>query len=358
MLIYCGEHRYKSCEADAALSLESTTLKHLKHKQHQMNLWMILATFVVWLCVAPFAIYLYDPKRLRRYPNQNFLSGLTSLAYVYERRNAFRTRLLRLQHEKHPILRTGPAALSFRDVAAIKDIYGHGSPCLKDDAYKMITGSHPHVLNVVDREDHARKRRMLSNAFATRNLEQWEFKITDKIEKMVVQFDRLCTGSLSNGSDVDPKDLTVNFRRWSNLFTLDAIADIALSQRLGLLESGTDLIEGKTDKGVQSFNLIESLHCGSRTISHFVNATDWFHFLKALAPLFSPHFRAHGNDMGDIVTMFADKRIERYHNGENLSDFIGCLMEDKAGKPRSLERGEIEAETSVLCKTFALCHKD
>lgn len=98
-----------------------------------MLVWWISAIVLLWICLAPVAIYLYDPKRLRKYPNQNFLSGLTSLAYVYERRNPFHKRVLRVHHEKHPILRTSPTVLSFASVAAIKDIYGHGSLCLKDD---------------------------------------------------------------------------------------------------------------------------------------------------------------------------------------------------------------------------------
>lgn len=304
------------------------------------------------LCVRPFATYLYDSKRLRKYPNQNFLSGLTSLAYVYERRTPFRTRELRHQHQHHPILRTGPNVLSFGNVAAIKDIYGHGSPCLKDDVYQLITGYHPHILNVVDRDDHARKRRMLSNAFATRNLEQWEFKITDKVVKLVTQLDLRCTAPpLDDSVSVD--DLAVNFRWWSNLFTFDAIADLALSERLGLLESGTDRVECSGDNGVQSLSLISSLHYGNRVVSRFIGATDWFHTLKRLSKLLSPNFRVHGDDFGRIASMLTDKRVERHYAGDKLSDFLGCLIEDKGGKQRDLDRGELEAETSILCKGSA-----
>lgn len=315
-----------------------------------MILCFILPAIAIWLCVAPLAIYLYDSKRLRRYPNQNFLSGLTSLAYVYERRHPFRTRELHPQHERHPILRTGPTVLSFRSVEAIKDIYGHGSPCLKDDVYKLITGDHPHILNVVDKDDHARKRRMLSNAFATRNLEQWEFKISDKVRKMVTQFDKRCTDPLSKDDSVDPSDLTVNFRLWSNLFTLDAIADIALSERLGLLESGTDVVEARMGNSVHRFNLIESLHCGGRVVSKFVGATDWFYILKTLSTFVIPEFRAHGNDFANIVSTLTDRRVGKHNRGDKLSDFLGCLLEDKAGRQRGLDRGEIEAETTVLRK--------
>ncbi|KAJ5369769.1 benzoate 4-monooxygenase cytochrome P450 [Penicillium cataractarum] len=313
-----------------------------------MLVWWISAIALLWICLAPVAIYLHDPKRLRKYPNQNFLSGLTSLAYVYERRNHFRTRELHVHHKKHPILRTGPTALSFSSVAAIKDIYGHGSPCLKDDVYKSISGDHPHVLNVVDRDDHARKRRMLSNAFAARNLEQWEFKITDKVEKLVTQFDRHCTSPLPVGASVSSDDLTIDFRWWSNLFTFDAIAAIALSERLGLIETGNDVVNGDMGHGVKSLGLIDSLHSGGRVVSRFVGATDWFHLLKGLYKIFSPHFKAHADDFGKIVRLLTDRRMKIYHDGAKRDDFLSCLIEDKAGKQRGLLRKEIEAETSIL----------
>lgn len=257
--------------------------------------------------------------------------------------------MLRFQHENKPILRTGPNALSFGTVEAIKPIYGHGTPCRKDDVYELITGSHPHIFNVIDKDDHARKRRMLSNAFATRNLEQWEYKIVDKAQKMVAQLDKRCTDPPSTDCEVSSDELTVNFRFWSNLFTLDAIADIALSEQLGLLESGTDLIKGKSGSTEQSFNLIESLHCGGRTVSRFVGATDWFHFIKTLVTLCSPYFRTHAGDFGNIVSILTERRIEK-HQSERMNDFLGCLIEDKAGKNRGLERGEIEAEASILCE--------
>ncbi|KAJ5584429.1 benzoate 4-monooxygenase cytochrome P450 [Penicillium hispanicum] len=305
-----------------------------------MASWLMLAAILAWVCVAPFAIYLYDPKRLRRYPNQNFLSGLTSLAYVYERTNSFRTKELRSQHDKYSILRTGPTGLSFGSVGAIKDI-STGTGRL------LITGSHPHILNVVDKDRHARKQRMLSHAFATRNLEQWEYKIADKVQQMVAQFDKHCTDPPSKDYRISPDDLIVNFRFWSNLFTLDAIADIALSEQLGLLESGTDLIKGQSRNAVQDLHLIDSLHCGGRTVSRFIGATGWFHFLKALTTLFSPHFRAHADDYGNIVSMLTEKRLDK-HKSDNLSDLVGCLVEDKAGKTRGFDRGEIEAEASIL----------
>ncbi|KAJ5913714.1 benzoate 4-monooxygenase cytochrome P450 [Penicillium tannophilum] len=317
-----------------------------------MTILVVVIVLFVFCIVRPLATYLYDAKDFRKYHSLNFLSGLTSLSYVWEHRRSFRTRRLYDLHQKHAIIRLGPNTLSFADVGAIKDIYGHGTPCLKGDLYALTAGNHSHMLNVVDREDHARKRRMLSNAFATRNLEQWEFKITDKVERLLKQFDQRCTSPLSPGMLVNPDDLTVNFRFWSNLFTVDAIADIALSKKLGLLDLGSD------DVAVDGFNgssqpirYLESLHRGNRVSSRIIGATEWFHFLRVLSTTLSPYLRSqweHGQKFGRIVTTLAGQRLQLQEKGNTSTDFLACLIEDKKGNARSLDRGEIDAETSIF----------
>ena len=61
----------------------------------------------------------------------------------------------------------------------------------------------------------------MSSAYALRNLEDWEFKVADKAQRMLEQFDRLCTMPLKDGEPVAGEDLTVDYRMWSNFFTLD-----------------------------------------------------------------------------------------------------------------------------------------
>ncbi|KAF4250829.1 hypothetical protein CNMCM8980_010151 [Aspergillus fumigatiaffinis] len=309
---------------------------------------LILSVVLAYLCARPFIVYFYDAKGLRKYPNLNPLSGITSLAYVWEHSNNFRTRHLYLKHRRHPVIRVGPNVLSFADVRAIKDIYGHGTPCRKDDVYTLTVGSHAHILNTVDREDHNRKRRMLSHAFATRNLERWEFKIADKIGKLIAQLDPRCTAPLSDRYHVNSEDLTLDFTLWSNLFTVDAIADLALSEQLNLLGSGTGVV--KIDN-IPGLKFIDSLHGGNYITSLFVGATEWFAVLKALSRIVSPQFRAqwdHGRNFGRIVSALTSRRLEKHQRGGQLGDLFACLMEDNKGNARGLERGELEAEVNVL----------
>ena len=65
------------------------------------------------------------------------------------------------------------------------DIYGHNTKCLKDTFYTLLSGTHYHLADVVDKPEHARKRKVLSSAYALKNLERWEHKVADKTERLI-----------------------------------------------------------------------------------------------------------------------------------------------------------------------------
>jgi hypothetical protein len=76
----------------------------------------LMSYFVIW----PVVEYFRDPKGLRKYPNLNFLSGITDLAFIYESHKGFRSHALLEAHQKSPVIRIGPNSLSYSDLAAIK----------------------------------------------------------------------------------------------------------------------------------------------------------------------------------------------------------------------------------------------
>ncbi|KAI2946036.1 hypothetical protein CBS147322_7314 [Aspergillus niger] len=281
-----------------------------------MALLLTLTLIILTLLIKPLFSY-FTTKTLTKYPRLNPLSNITTLSYTYEHRHPFRTqRLYNFHHQhNHPIIRLSPTALSIADPKAIPAIYGHGTPCLKDDVYALTKGTHTHsnMLNTISRDDHSRKRRMLANAFSTKNLENWEFKIVDKVERLLRQLDGRCSSSSNGVMDGDEVDL----RFWLNLFTIDAIADIGMSIKLGLLDRGTDEVgvDGEVVRVVSPY-LREQWECGRR--------------------------------FGRVVRSLVGQRVSVQEGGDTLSDFLGCLIEDKRGVGRELERGEIEAEAGLL----------
>ena len=107
---------------------------------------------------------------LRRYPNMHPLSGISSIPFMVLAHGGARSTYLEKLHRKHPVIRVGPNFLSYGDLRAVKDIYGHNTPCTKDGSYVITAGSHYHLADVIDKHDHARKRKLMSSAYAIKNL--------------------------------------------------------------------------------------------------------------------------------------------------------------------------------------------
>ncbi|TVY28266.1 Benzoate 4-monooxygenase [Lachnellula hyalina] len=305
----------------------------------------LFAYFILW----PVVDYFRDPKGLRKYPNLNFLSGVTDLGFLYEAHKGFRSKALLEAHQKSPVVRIGPNSLSYSDLSAIKDIYGHNTKCVKDLFYDTLAGSHHHLADVRDKLDHQRKRRILSSAYALKNLEGWEHKVADKTERFIKAADARCTEPLKKGERPTPESLTFDYRAYSNFFTLDAIADIGLSERLGFLDQGHDLVTAETMDGkLYQVNYRKCLHATARGQAGTVWAYDWYPFFWKVAKFFSKDLGKLNAGWNDIVWHRSTQRLARYRAGEQLDDFFSALMDDKNGNPNGMEWGEIVAEISIM----------
>ncbi|KAI9035235.1 cytochrome P450 [Aspergillus affinis] len=311
----------------------------------------------MYFVVGPFVGYIRDPKGLRRYPNMNFFSGMSAVPFMILASRGFRSKELHEMHRKKPIIRTGPNMLSYGDVRAIKDIYGHNTRCIKDPSYVVTSGTHYNLADVVDRPDHSCKRKVLSSAYALKNLEAWEYKVSDKIDKVVAHFDKVCTAPPTNpavaaGTQApDPSDLTVDFRAWTNFFSLDAIADIGLSEKLGFLDTGSDVcIAERKDGSTYEVNLRQALYPTARKQSLILWNYEWYPTLNKLVnviPWFN-RMQKSSVDWENIVWRRSMERLRRYEAGEKLEDFFQALMEDKNGRANNLEWGEVVAEMNIM----------
>lgn len=287
--------------------------------------------------------YFCDRKGLRRYPGFSSWSGFTDLRHCYLAACGYRSKDLHEAHtlKRAPILRTGPNALSFGDVRAIKDIYGHNTKCVKDLNYVLTAGTHTNLFDVVHKTHHASKRKLLSAAFAIRNLERWEFKVASTTRLLINGMDARCTSKMNPGQIIpDPQDVNFDFGEWIYYFTIEAINSLALSSNLGLLENASDIVTAqKADGTLYKAHYRDAQNNAALAPSVFV--WDYKHFL-ILAKLskLSPKWRdiwKRGEPWGDIVYHQAKTRIQRYEAGEELDDFFAAIMEDKNGDPNNLE---------------------
>ncbi|KAI9875348.1 MAG: hypothetical protein M1830_008594 [Pleopsidium flavum] len=262
-------------------------------------------TLVSYLNLEPIVDCFRDPKGLRRYPSLNCFSPFTGRAFIWEAHQGFRSKALLTIHQKHPVVRIGPKSLSYGVVKAVKDIDGHNTKCLKDVFYTLLSGTHYHLADLVDNPEHARKRKVLSSAYALKNLERWGHKVADKTERLMRGFDARCTAPLSKKyTRPDSQDLTVDYRSWTNFFTLDAIADIGLSERLGFLDAGNDkVVAERMDGSLHEVNYRECLHATARAQSGLVWAYEWYPQLQTISSTLSKQYRRMwklNNDWNDI----------------------------------------------------------
>ena len=170
---------------------------------------------------------------------------------------------------------------------------------------------------------------------------------------MIKAFDRLCTTPLKPGvKQPAPEDLTVDYRAYTNFFTLDAIADIGLSEGLGFIDQGHDLcVAEKMDGTLYKINYRPCLHSTAKAQAGTVWAYDWYPMLSKISRMLSPSYRQWwklNEGWNDIVYHRATQRLARYQRGEKLQDFFQALMEDKSGSPNGMEWGEIVAEVSIM----------
>ena len=319
-------------------------------------LWLFLLAFAVsaaHFLIIPLITYFRDPKGFRRYPNHSLLSGVVDIPYCYLSARGFRSKALTAAHADHPIIRIGPNNLSFGDKRAIRDIYGHGTTCIKDLKYAITASDHPHLFDVVEKRKHGEKRKRLSAAFAIKHLEAWEFKVAETTQRLLTQFDALCspaapTAAQSASGLPGP---TVDYNHWINLFTIEAINYLALSSNLGMLEQGSDWTTAqKLDGRTYRAQYRKAQNTTAYATSHFVWGYTNFRALVWLSKLV-PRWRKTWQTAAlwqDIIYHQALTRLQRHQRGERLDDFFHALLYDKAGDPYNLEWGEIVGEVGAI----------
>lgn len=198
----------------------------------------------VLVALWPIIEYFWDRPGLRKYPTQNLLSGLTTLAYDWEigRRHAInRTRRLYLLHQKKgPVIRVAPNWLSFSTPRAVKDIYGVKSPLLKNEVYFALQENGQHLANMTNKSYHSERRHLVASSYAPKNIEMWEPKIASLAKILVSKVDELCTAPLPKGQIPAQRDLLFDGNNWGLIFAFEGVSKIGLSADLGFVQQGSD----------------------------------------------------------------------------------------------------------------------
>ncbi|CAI6093011.1 unnamed protein product [Clonostachys chloroleuca] len=317
------------------------------------------AALFTYFVFYPVAWYFWDPLELRRFPAPNFVASVSPLWLM--KINASEKRSYRL-HEAHkklgPIVRVGPQTVYFNDPRAINDIYGHKaiSKIIKDSFYDRLASKYHDIVQVRDREEHSRKRKYLAHTFALKTVVDMEPVIRDNAEGLIRAIDAFI-------DEMDTKPLAenrhpsvFNIRKWFNYFTLDVIGDMAFGLPMGFLSAASDTATAIDSSG-KSYTIqstIQALHKGIRysiTIGQ-ITSTGLHKFLGSAircSPLLHSRLGAKaGDDFENISKRQLRERLAKGPPKRRFGDFMGKILEDKEGRPRSLPFGEVLAESVVV----------
>ena len=276
---------------------------------------LVFALFILaplYAILEPLVTFLRDKKGFRKFPMQNWLSGITASAYGWEvgrEHKVFHTRRLHDALMKNPVIRVGPNWLSFGNSGAVKDI----SPCNKGAIYASLQGGGKNMLDMVDRSEYSDRRRIAAVAYAPKKIESWEPDVARSVARLLKRMDEMCTPPLSPEESI-PKneDLMFDGVHWSYLFAVEAVVKIGLSKGLLFIKAGNDLFAiNDTEGKVRQVSVRRSFRGGVRATSTVVWDTRWYPCLIKVTRALSTKYRKnwqHGEDSSVRVRQLIQRR--------------------------------------------------
>lgn len=192
--------------------------------------------------------YLVDPHGIRQYPGPffaKFTDGWLGLVC----KEGHRSEVIHGMHRKYgPYVRIAPNHVSVAVPDALSIIYAHGNGALKSAFYDAFVSIRRGVFNTRDRNDHARKRKIISHIFSQKSVVEFEPQIRLYVGLFIKQWDRLCDGAVKGLSGDDGEGgwrgesgrLWLDCLPWSNYLAFDIVGDLAFGAPFGMVEAAQD----------------------------------------------------------------------------------------------------------------------
>ena len=89
------------------------------------------------------------------------------------------------------IVRLAPNHVSIAEPDALGVVYAHGNGALKSQFYDAFVSIKRGVFNTRDRNEHARKRKIISHIFSQKSVVEFEPQIRLYVGQLIQQWDRL-----------------------------------------------------------------------------------------------------------------------------------------------------------------------
>jgi cytochrome P450 len=190
-----------------------------------------------------YTIYTIFLHPLAKYPGP-LLAKLTDLHSTFHALRGDRHLEFHRLHARYgPIVRFGPNSLSFNSSAALRDIYGVKSNVRKARFYEAFWAN-KHAASthsVIDKPLHARKRRVLSQAFSDAAIRAAERYILVHVREFCENLGRGASehddglGAREKATEKTAFSSPVNFADQANYLTFDTLGDLCFGKSFNML---------------------------------------------------------------------------------------------------------------------------
>ncbi|KAF2169402.1 hypothetical protein M409DRAFT_52650 [Zasmidium cellare ATCC 36951] len=206
----------------------------------------------------------------------------------------------------------------------------------KDKFYRTISGdTDESIVSTRNRDEHARKRRQISNVFSHRNVLSMESLVAAKVQQLVERLD----AAAASGEMID-------IRQWLNYFTFDVISMMAFGNDPGFLRSGNAQAAAETTNGSKVYRVDPIMSFQDNTV-HVATLGHWPALLRVTKPLTRwSMYSKRGDDFTNMCIHQVRRRLEKVSHPRN--DFFQHLLTDSKGEKRCLPFGELVQEAGVL----------
>lgn len=317
-----------------------------------------LVCSIFFALVRPLVLFFWDSKDLRRFPSPS-LWGIPAWAgwsnwwlATAIARQAKSTHVLQAHEKYGPIVRIQPDHLSFSDAEAAKVIYGFQSKMPKGKFYDTFSEPDAHgrvfknLVTTDDKEEHARKRKYVSNAFSLKNILNLEPTIVRRVDHLLKCLDKLPEGSdITTGSK--PCDGQIDLYRWLTYFLYDTSSELTFGETLGLCDKRSDALDALPFDGSPVYQ-VDGIDAFQSSGSYSALFSPWPSMPPQLKKLTSWHKDSRkGKKYAEAVHHYLQQRLTRGDTPE-FRDFVSYLLQDSSQKPRDLEYAELLGETFVI----------
>lgn len=260
---------------------------------------------------------------LARFPGPKLYAASPIAVALAQLRGNFH-RFTQEAHQRYgAVVRISTNELSFISAAAWSDIYARreGKPPLpRDKTFFNDMLVDPNTLTMADDQNHARLRRAMNPAFASRALAVQEPILQKNIDLFLHQLQSLSL-----------QGLPVDLRLWYNYVTFDMIGDLAFGESFGCLATST-------------YNEWVSFVLDHFYMSTLLQVVHRFRPLNQLLAAMIPSSLAEKRKKHEEMALAKVRR--RIQRGSERPDFVHPLIE--AWKKGDISIDELERQASIL----------